>query len=282
MGYRRALIRLLDRPGARGVLGAVINQRACRYAPGVRVYYHRGMWMHQESGVIYVDSPTMDYHTAIFLTWANELDRAIANAADTWFHVYQPGPGDLIIDAGAGKGEDTIVFSRAAGPIGQVLSIEAHPTTFRCLRLFCELNHLQNVVPVNFALLDSARPVAIENLEGWHANRTVDAGTKGALQVAGISLDGLLERENVQRIDFLKMNIEGAEALAVRGMDRTLRITRALCISCHDFRADAGEGEFFRTRQLIQDCVGRAGFRIISRASDPRPDIACQVNALRD
>jgi hypothetical protein len=60
MGYRRALIRLLDRPGARGVLGSVINQRARRYAPGVRVYYHRGMWMHPESGVIYVDSPTMD------------------------------------------------------------------------------------------------------------------------------------------------------------------------------------------------------------------------------
>jgi FkbM family methyltransferase len=170
--------------------------------------------------------------------------------------VYQPRPGDLIIDAGAGKGEDTIVFSRAAGPIGKVFSIEAHPTTFRCLPLFCELNHLQNVVPVNFALHDSARPVAIENLEGWHANRIVDAGTKGALQVAGISLDELLERENVQRIDFLKMNIEGAEALAIRGMDRTLRITRALSISCHDFRAGAGEGEFFRTRQLISGLRG--------------------------
>ena len=207
---------------------------------------------------------------------------AIANAADTWFHAYQPRPGDLIIDAGAGKGEDAIVFSRAPGPIGKVFSIEAPATTFRCLRLFCELNHLQNVVPVNFALFDSARHVAIENLEGWHANRIVDAGTKGALQVAGISLDELLERENVQRIDFLKMNIEGAEALAIRGMDRTLHITRALCICCHDFRADAGGGEFFRTRQLIRDCVARAGFRIIARASDPRPDIACPVHALRD
>ena len=158
MGYRRALIRLFDWPGARGVLSAVINHRAHRDAPGVRVHYRRGMWMHQESGVIYVDSPTMDYHPAMFPTWANELNRAIANAADTWFHVYQPRPGDLIIDAGAGKGEDTIVFSRAVEPIGKVLSIEAHPTTFSCLRLFCELNHLQNVTPVNFALVDAAGP----------------------------------------------------------------------------------------------------------------------------
>ena len=69
MGYRRALIRLLDRPGARGVLTAIINLQARRCAPGVRVYYQRGMWMHQENGVTYVDSPTMDYHPAIFPTW---------------------------------------------------------------------------------------------------------------------------------------------------------------------------------------------------------------------
>jgi FkbM family methyltransferase len=282
MGYRRALIRLLDRPGARGVLSAVINQRVRRCAPGVRVYYHRGMWMHQESGVIYVDSPTMDYHPTIFPAWANELNRAIASVTDTWFHVYQPRPGDLIVDSGAGKGEDSIVFSKAVGPAGKVLAIEAHPITFRCLRLFCELNHLHNVAPANFALVDAARLVAIENLEGWHANRIVDSDTMGALQVAGLTLDELVERENVQRIDFLKMNIEGAEAMAIRGMDHTLRITRALCISCHDFRADTGEGEFFRTRPLIQDWVERAGFRIISRRADPRTDIACQVNAVHD
>jgi len=282
MGYRRALTRFLDRPGARGVLRTVINHRVRRCAPGVRVYYRRGMWMHQEGAVIYVDSPTMDYRLAIFPTWANELNRAIADAADTWFHVYQPRPGDLIIDAGAGKGEDTIVFSGAVGLAGKVLSIEPHPITFRCLHLFCELNHLQNVAPANFALVDSARPVAIESLEGWQANRIVHPDTKGSLQVAGLSLDDLVEREKVQRIDFLKMNIEGAEAMAIRGMERTLRITHAVCISCHDFRADDGEGEFFRTRQLVQGCVERAGFRMISRRDDPRPDIACQVNALRD
>ncbi len=180
------------------------------------------------------------------------------------------------------KGEDTIVFSRAVGLAGKVLAIEPHPITFRCLRLFCELNHLGNVAPANFALVDSARPVAIESLEAWQANRIVHPDTKGSLQVAGLSVDELVEREKVRRIDFLKMNIEGAEAMAIRGMERTLRITRALCIACHDFRADDGEGEFFRTRQLIQGGVERAGFRMISRRDDPRPDIACQVNALRD
>ncbi len=282
MGYRRALIQAMDRPGGRGILEAFINRMVQKYAPGVQVHYRNGMWMHQEGDVIFVDSPTMDYHTPIFRTWKNELQRATKDASDCWFHVYKPRPGDLIIDAGAGKGEDTIVFSRAVGPEGKVLSIEAHPSTFRCLRMFCELNHLQNVTALNFAVVDSARPVGIESLEGWQGNRIVAGRTKGSLQAAGISLDELLEREGVRQIDFLKMNIEGAEAMAVRGMDQTLRITRALCISCHDFRAADGEGEFFRTKQLIQESVKCAGFQIVSRESDDRPDIACQVNAVRE
>lgn len=282
MTYRRALIRVLDRPGGRRILGAFINRLARTHAPRVCVYFRSGMWMHQENDVTFVDSPTLDYHPLIFPTWANELEHTIANATDSWFHAYKPRPGDFIIDAGAGKGEDTIVFSRAVGPTGKVLSIEAHPVTFRCLRLFCELNHLHNVATANFAVIDGARPAAIETQKGWQANRIVDIDAKDSLQVPALSLDELVQRESVNRIDFLKINIEGAEALAIRGMEHALRITKALCISCHDFRADNGEGEFFRTKRLVQDTVTRAGFRIVSRDADPRPDIANQVNAVRD
>ena len=91
-----------------------------------------------------------------------------------------------------------------------------------------------------------------------------------------------MQRESVKRVGFLKMNIEGAEALAIREMEETLRITRALCISCHDFRADNGESEFFRTKQLVQEAVKRAGFRIVSRDADSRPDVANKVNAVRE
>jgi hypothetical protein len=35
--------------------------------------------------------------------------------------------------------EDTITFSSAVGPPGRVIAIEAHPVTFRCLQLFCEM-----------------------------------------------------------------------------------------------------------------------------------------------
>jgi FkbM family methyltransferase len=282
MGYRRTLVRALDRPGCRGVLSVMINALARSYARNVRVYYRNGMWMHEEHDVIFVDSPKMQYHPAIFPPWANELENLNANVADLWFHAYKPHAGDVIVDAGAGKGEDAIGFSRAVGTSGRVLAIEAHPVTFRCLQMFCELNGLSNVTVVNVALIDGERQVAIENLEGWQANCIVDGETKGAIPVPGLTLDKVVERENVKRIDFLKMNIEGAEAMAIRGMEQTLRITLALCISCHDFCASEGKGEFFRTKKMIQGYIEKAGFRIVSRERDTRPAIACQVNAIRE
>jgi FkbM family methyltransferase len=237
------------------------------------------MWMHQVADNIFVDFPTSDYHPSTFRAWASEMDRYDSNAQDHWFHLYKGRPGDLIIDIGAGKGEDTIAFSRTVGAAGRVISIEANPITFRCLLLFCELNHLRNVTPMNYAIVDKSGPVAMESTEQWQADSI--SSTTGSTTVAGLILDELVERENIQRVDFLKMNIEGAEIRAVEGMQNTFRITQALCISCHDFRANSGDGEHFRTKERIQAVVKQAGFRIVSRDADGRPYIADQVNAIR-
>jgi FkbM family methyltransferase len=252
---------------------------ARQYAPGVRVYYRRGMWMHQVGETIFVDFPSLDYHPTIFGYWANEVDRCYSDAQDHWFYLYKGRPGDLIIDVGAGKGEDTIAFSQAVGAQGRLISIEANPITFRCLLLFCELNHLRNVTPLNYAIVDKAGPVAMETSEKWQADSVT--GTTGSAMVPGLTLDDIVERENIQHVDFLKVNIEGAEIRAVEGMEKTLRITQALCISCHDFRANGGDGEHFRTKERIQTIVKQAGFRLVSREADWRPCVADQINATR-
>jgi FkbM family methyltransferase len=282
MTLRRALIRSLDRPGGRVALGAMVGHVARKWAPGVRVYYRQGMWVHQHNDVIFVDSPILDYRASIFGTWADELDRCMADATDHWFYVYQPHPGDVILDVGAGKGEDTVVFSKAVGPLGRVIAIEAHPITFRCLRLFCDLNHLRNVETLHFAIVDRDGPVGIDTKKEWQANRIGTGAEQYPTLVPGTTLDEIAERAHLKRIDFLKINIEGAEIKAIQGMGSTLQVTRSLCISCHDFRSNSGEGEFFRTKTAIQDAIERAGLRIVSRDADQRPYVADQVNGVRD
>jgi FkbM family methyltransferase len=238
------------------------------------------MWMHSSGRTVFIDSPDLAYHPSTFRTWINESERRRCDAEDHWFYAYRPREGDLIVEVGAGKGEDTVTFSQYAGASGRVIAVEAHPITYRCLRMFCELNRLQNVTSLNYAVAGKPGPVTIGSMEGWQANRIGDPGTN-ALAVEGITLDEIVASERLERIDFLKMNIEGAEAAAIKGMSKTLKITRAVCIACHDFRALAGDGDDFRTKRLIQESIKAAGFEIISRDSDPRPYISDQVNAIR-
>jgi FkbM family methyltransferase len=281
MTLRRALLRALDKPGGRSVLGLGMSYLARQHAPGAEVYFHRGMWMHRIDSRVFVDSPQIDYHPSTFRWWPNEHARREQFAKDHWFHAYQPQFGDLVLDIGAGKGEDLYTFSSAVGPAGSVLAIEAHPITFACLRLFCEINGLSNVTYFHSAIIDKTGSVSISDLETWQENRIGPGGLAASTRVPGVSLDDFIRRHNLRRIDFLKMNIEGAEALAIQGMQRALGITRALCISCHDFRAARGEGEHFRTREVVSRAVEQAGFTVVSRAADTRPYIADQVNAIR-
>src|SRR4030095_12023579 len=65
-----------------------------------------------------------------------------------FFWGFQPTRGDVIVDVGAGVGEETLPFSRAVGDEGTVFCIEAHPRTFRCLQKLIHYNRLHNVIPV--------------------------------------------------------------------------------------------------------------------------------------
>lgn len=281
MTLRRRLIRTFDRPGGRTLLAAAITYLASKAAPGVRVYFHRGMWMHRSEDWVFVDSTKLNYDPRVFRTWAHEADLCLRYANDHWMHLYRGSPGDIVLDIGAGKGEDTIAFSQAVGPSGRVFAVEAHPATFRCLQLFQELNHLDNAVPIRIAITAHAGTVAIDSSADWYANTIGTPAAAGSLLVPGIPLDELIEQHKIRRIDFLKMNIEGAEAPALDGMKQTLAVAQTLCISCHDFRANLGHGEQFRTKAAVQAAVKAAGFRIASRDDDPRRYVADQVNATR-
>ena len=96
-----------------------------------------------------------------------------------------------------------------------------------------------------------------------------------------VTLDDLAQRISIDRIDLLTMNIEGAERLAIRGMDRALRQTRNVVISCHDFLAAESGDESLRTKDLIVDTLRSAGFNVLTR-DDEREFVADYVYGTRD
>jgi hypothetical protein len=98
--------------------------------------------------------------------------------------------------------------------------------------------------------------------------------------VKAVRFDDLAAAHAIGRIDFLKMNIEGAERWALPGCAEALRRARFVCVAAHDFRAARGEGGQFRTLDLVKESLAAAGFRIAMR-DDPRYYVPYHVHGER-
>ncbi len=240
-----------------------------------------GMWI-RRVGAHYFPDPEMFTAEPKWQRWAAQAGKYIRDADDYWFHVHKPRMGEVIVDIGAGRGEDVFAFSRAVGPAGRVFAIEPHPVSFQVLQKLCELNGLSNVTTLNFACVDEPAQLQIETLPVWESNyvRTGDT-TPTSHPVAGVKFDALYEQYGIGAIDFLKMNIEGAERSALPGCRHALQRTRDVCVAAHDFRAARGEGEEFRTLSFVREFLSAAGFHLITRDEDPRYYVPYHVHGVR-
>jgi FkbM family methyltransferase len=213
--------------------------------------------------------------------WAARPRKFLRDAEDYWFHVYRPRRGDVIVDIGAGRGEDVFAFSRAVGESGVVWALEPHPVSFAALEKLCELNGLANVRRFRLASVDAPRRLQIETLEVWESNYVRDGDpAPSSHAVDGVRFDDFCAEHGIDAIAYLKMNIEGAERLALPGCRAALRRSSCCTIAAHDFRADRGEGEAFRTLELVRAAVSEAGFEVVTR-EDPRYYVPYHVHGVR-
>jgi FkbM family methyltransferase len=261
-----------ERESLRWILEVAADRIARWRGKGVSgIRYEDGLWIHHTATGYFA------YHQPFL-----RLDMAAFDAAarNNFFWGYQPKPGDVILDVGAGVGEETLTFSRAVGETGRVFCVEAHPRTYACLQKLIECNRLQNVTAIHAAVTESNVGTAkIEDSRDYLGNRL---STNAGIQVPGTTLDHLCDNFQLEQIQFLKMNIEGAERFAIRGMSQTLARTEVACICCHDFLADASRDAKLRTRQVVQDYLSRQGLRVEVREGLQQPYLRDQVWGYND
>ena len=188
---------------------------------------------------------------------------------DQWCYDYRLKTGDVVIDIGAGVGDDAVVFSRLVGSTGQVIAIEAHPRTFRCLVKTIELNDLKNVIAINIAASDRDGDVGMSDGENYQTSSIVNGGH--VVQVKARRLDDILRELGAAKPSLVKMNIEGAETGALLGMKETLRDFPQIAVSCHDFIAEAGGDPAFRTYDDVKKILQDAGYDLRAAREDSRP-----------
>ena len=248
----------------------------------VEIVYLEGLWTHRIEGNFFPDGLKFDYDHPKLAGWKGQVERYASDTKEYWLRYYRPQKGDVIVDVGAGRGEDTLAFSRAVGKTGRVIAVEAHPLTFAILRNFCLLNRLTNVTALQLALMDKPGFVRmVESGSSWLEN-AIDFGNGAhGTEVPSTTLDDIFVQEGLKEIAFLKMNIEGAERFALLGMESVLPHIRQICVACHDFRSDLGHGEQFRTRAFVEDLLIKHGFKLASRKDDPRDYVRDHVFGLR-
>jgi FkbM family methyltransferase len=261
-----------------------IATRFARLATGddLEIEYVDGLWTHRVGPHFFPDGPRFNYAPPDFGNWKGELGRYVSDTKDFWLEHYRPQEGDVIIDVGAGRGEDTLTFSRAVGETGRVIAVEAHPLSFKILKHFCRLNQLSNVTLVQLALMDKPGTVRIAESElSWMENAIERGEGSSGIPVRASTLTDVCEQQGLKDIAFLKMNIEGAERYALLGMETAIRNIRQVCVACHDFRFDRGEGEEFRTRAFVEQFLIDHGFTLASRPNDPRNYVRDHIFGLR-
>jgi FkbM family methyltransferase len=128
-------------------------------------------------------------------------------------------PGWTVVDAGANFGWHAIHLAKDVGPQGTVLAFEPIPASFQELTENTALNDCPQLKPLNLALGDQDGTISLYlpavHLGAGAASQFLDMGEK--VQVPMLRLDGFLEREGIDRVDFIKADIEGGELNLLRG-----------------------------------------------------------------
>lgn len=137
--------------------------------------------------------------------------------------------GQTVLDLGCYAGLTAVAFSKAVTGSGRVISAEPDPVNFavtaKNLDLHRRVNALGNIQVLPVAISDSEGTLAFSS-EGSMGSSAVAivGGYRGRVtEVPCVTLEGLLARGGGDRVDFIKMDIEGAERAVIRGAGAFLR-----------------------------------------------------------
>jgi FkbM family methyltransferase len=182
-------------------------------------------------------------------------------------------PGVRVLDLGANMGRYSLYAAFATSRQCRVLAVEADRATFHVLVRNLELNSLLHVVSARCcAAWDcadtltffSARDGRSSAAPGW-ASILVDSPS----QVEALTVDEIC-RQSDFRPDVIKMDIEGAECRALRGMSRVLRESRPkLLIEVHP----AAMGEIGGNTRELEAVLRAQGYGWYDLAATPVQDL---------
>ena len=204
------------------------------------------------------------------LYWGSPLYRAKSITERSMGHLflaqYQPRSGETVLDVGAGAGTEVCHFSKMVGPSGRVIAVEADPTAARRLRKQASALEYSNVQVLELAVGENSGTVSLHvTADGGVANSTKALVGTSSIAVRCQRLDAVLEELAINRVSYMKMNIEGAEYDALLGLGKAISRIVNFCISCHDFTGDPSQATFEKVRTHLV----ASGLHVVTLPTNP-------------
>lgn len=134
------------------------------------------------------------------------------------------GPGDVIVEGGAYIGLYAIHVAEKIGPSGKVIAIEAIKENYEILRRNVEANGISNILYVNRGIWNR-----MEDLKYFRSKKQAASYSESVLGanpvelvVKADTLDNILQDLSIEKVDVVRLQINGAELKGLKGMPMTL------------------------------------------------------------
>jgi FkbM family methyltransferase len=164
-------------------------------------------------------------------------------------------PGDTVVEAGANIGTETILLANLVGDTGKVYAFEPNRNVFNRLSYNANiLNQKTNVVCFDQALGEKNDIIRFHIYPESFPNSGMSSKyhpSPDVVDVRQVTLDSLLKDSTLTRVDFIKMDVQGAELDVLLGATETLsRFKPYVFLEAHEH-----QNELFKT-------LVTAGYRV--------------------
>jgi FkbM family methyltransferase len=169
--------------------------------------------------------------------------------------------GGVVVDVGACYGFGAVRYSRLVGPAGRVVAVEADPSVQRILRRNVETNAPTNVEIVPCGVWNTPSELALHVGSADRQHNSLRGGvfpSRATVLIPTDTIDNIVGRLRLGRVDLVSITINAAELEAVQGMDHTLRRFAPNLSVAGWYRRDG-----HRVHELVSEHLRRyAGYRV--------------------
>jgi len=166
---------------------------------------------------------------------------------EVYERIWKPKPRDVVLDIGAYVGMFTVKAARLVGATGKVIAVEPSPENYNLLEQNCE--GLGNVALFKGAIMSTSGRGRLYYSRSAAANSLV-IRAKRYVEVETIALDELASEFGIDKVDFIKLDAEGAELEVLVGAQKVLERGVRLAIAAYHTTAE-GQQELGEIRRFL-------------------------------